>query len=232
VYTTGNFWAEFGAIATDVTAPSYNILSLAGTNPKLRLQGTGSELPAYDGTADSVSGVTNLTHNGAVVESLNDTREILRFRATGTGNAGSGGVAFGNTDADDILIHRLDPAKGLRFDLFTYIAGASNDTLLTLMLLGLDGKQTLPAGDSTGAPGSATINAPSGRFAVAALASSATITNSSVSASSVVLCVIQTADASLTSIKSVTIGGGGGSFTFNGNAAATGTTVVGFMVLN
>ncbi len=92
------------------------------------------------------------------------------------------------------------------------------------------GRLSLPATDSSGTPGSVTINSPTGQFAVAAGASSATVTNSSVSATSVVLCVIQSADATLVGIASVVPGAG--SFVFTGNAAATAATKVGFVVVN
>jgi hypothetical protein len=92
------------------------------------------------------------------------------------------------------------------------------------------GRLSLPATDSSGTPGSVTINSPTGQFAVAAGSASATVTNSSVSATSVVLCVIQSADATLTGIVSVVPGAG--SFTFTGNAAATAACKVGFIVIN
>lgn len=86
------------------------------------------------------------------------------------------------------------------------------------------------AGNSTGTPGAATLNTPTGRSAFAAAASSLTITNSLVSATSIVWAVLQTADGTLTSILRVVPAAG--SFTITGNAAATAATNVGWVVFN
>lgn len=111
--------------------------------------------------------------------------------------------------------------------------------------LGLDGKEYLVptsvafaasqpfAGgltDSSGTPGNATINASRGRAAFAASAAAVTISNSLVTAASQVLCVIETADATLTFIKSVVCGAS--SFVVTANATATGITKFSFVVLN
>jgi len=84
--------------------------------------------------------------------------------------------------------------------------------------------------DSSGTPGNVTNNNPRGLVAIAAAATSVTVTNSLVTATSHVLCQLQTADGTLTNINSVVPGAG--SFTITGNAAATGVTKVAFMVIN
>lgn len=75
--------------------------------------------------------------------------------------------------------------------------------------------------DSTAAPGAATANTSSGLAKFAAGASTCVITNSLVTASSVVMAALQAADGSLTTIIRVTPGSG--SFTVTANAASTGT---------
>jgi len=106
---------------------------------------------------------------------------------------------------------------------------------------GLDGKEYLfgyitppdtPFPDSSGTPGAATINSARGRCAIAAAASSVVITNSYVTASSVVLAVIDQAAADATLLEVVRVTPAAGSFTIYGNAAATATTTVRFVVLN
>lgn len=92
------------------------------------------------------------------------------------------------------------------------------------------GKMSMTAGNSTGAPGNATLNTPTGRSAFAAAVSAVTITNNLVSATSIVLPVLQTVDGTLTQI--LTCVPASGSFTCTGNAAATGTTNFGWMVIN
>lgn len=97
-------------------------------------------------------------------------------------------------------------------------------------LSGAGGSLTQPYTDTSGAPGNATINTPSGRFAIAAAASGAVITNSSVLATSKILVSLKGTDATATfgrvSAQSA------GSFTYTANAAATGITVCDFIVVN
>jgi hypothetical protein len=84
--------------------------------------------------------------------------------------------------------------------------------------------------DTSGTPGAATINKPSGRVAIAAAAASVTVTDSKVTAASNVLAVLQTVDATCTGIQSVVPGSG--SFVVTANAACTGNTSVGWIVAN
>jgi len=84
------------------------------------------------------------------------------------------------------------------------------------------GAVTIP--DASGTPGNATQNTPRGRAAFAGTASTCVITNSEVTADSVVMVILETAnDATLTFIRGVAPGAG--SFTVTGNAAATGTVI-------
>lgn len=92
------------------------------------------------------------------------------------------------------------------------------------------GGLSLPTHDASGTPGAATINLPSGKVAIAASASSVVVTNSLVTSSSTVLCVLETVDGTLTTLRSVVPTTG--SFTINGNASATGNVKIGFLVLN
>lgn len=84
-------------------------------------------------------------------------------------------------------------------------------------------------GDSSGIPGAAVINKPAGLFSISIGASSAVITNSLVTAKSIVICVLQSTDATLTFIRAVIPAAG--SFTCNGNAVATAATKVAFFVV-
>jgi VCBS repeat-containing protein len=88
---------------------------------------------------------------------------------------------------------------------------------------------TFSSTDISGTPGNGTINTPSGRFAIAAAASAATITSSIVTAASKVQCQVETNDGTL---KSVSVLPGAGSFVVTGNAAATGITVINVIVTN
>lgn len=82
--------------------------------------------------------------------------------------------------------------------------------------------------DSSGTPGNATINKPAGKFAIALGASAATITNSLVAATSIVLVTKIDNDATLTDFKVVP---GSGSFVVTGNATATAACKFMFFVI-
>lgn len=103
-------------------------------------------------------------------------------------------------------------------------------TPVTIWTLFGNGRMAFDSTDSSGTPGAVTLNKPSGKVAIAAGASSVVVTNSCVSATSIVLPVLQTTDATLTFIKSCVPSAG--SFTVTGNANATAAVTVGFLVIN
>ena len=84
--------------------------------------------------------------------------------------------------------------------------------------------------DMSSTPGNVTIATPSGAAAFSAGTSSITVTNPLVTLNSVILAVLQTADATMTGIRDVIPANG--SFTINGNATATATTRVAFQAFN
>jgi hypothetical protein len=86
--------------------------------------------------------------------------------------------------------------------------------------------KTITASGTTGAQ---TINKVSGAVNFAAAATTLVVTNSLVTANSVIVCTVATTDATL---KSVAVVPATGSFTLHGNAAATAETRINFVVLN
>ena len=82
---------------------------------------------------------------------------------------------------------------------------------------------------ASGTTGNQTINKASGTVNIAAAGTTVTVTNSLVTASSIVFAVIRTNDATAT-IKNVVPGAG--SFVINLNAATTAETSIGFFVIN
>jgi len=84
--------------------------------------------------------------------------------------------------------------------------------------------------DASSTPGNATINNLCGRAAFAIGASAVTVTNSKVSATSIVFCVLQASDTTLTQILRVVPAAG--SFVVTGNANATAATAFSFFVVN
>lgn len=105
-----------------------------------------------------------------------------------------------------------------------------NNAVSEVLAIHKSGKLIVDSTDESGTPGDATINKPSGIVAIAAGQSAVTVTNSLVSATSVVMAVLQQVDGTLTQI--LTVVPGPGSFVVTGNAAATAATKVAFWVLN
>lgn len=91
------------------------------------------------------------------------------------------------------------------------------------------GRLSFDATDSSGSPGAATINKPSGQVAVDSGASSVVVTNSLVSTTSVVWAVLQDDTDALT-VRSVVPASG--SFTINLSGTTTAARKVGFIVFN
>ncbi len=120
-----------------------------------------------------------------------------------------------------------DTATGTDYALFVTPIGTA--AVVEKFRLRGDGAFILPAGNSTGTPGNATINLATGRSAIAAGASTVTITNSLVSATSIVFVVLQTNDATAI-LKNVVPGAG--SFVVNTTAAVTGNTNFGWWTIN
>lgn len=85
---------------------------------------------------------------------------------------------------------------------------------------------TATAGGTTGAR---TINKPAGSVNFAAAATSLVVTNSLVTAASIIIATVATNDSTMKSVVAVA---GSGSFTLTANAAATAETRVSFLVIN
>lgn len=83
--------------------------------------------------------------------------------------------------------------------------------------------------DTTITPGSVTINKPAGRVKLAAGQTSLVVTNSLVSATSIIKLQLENNDVTLTRAIPVPAGG---SFTITGNAACTAAVTITFEVLN
>ena len=106
--------------------------------------------------------------------------------------------------------------------------GTASAPAFSGMLTGI----TTPMTDTSGTPGAATINTPSGRCAIAALAVSVVITSSIVTAASRIYAVIGQTAADATLLYIARIVPAAGSFTIFGTAASTSPVVVNFIVFN
>lgn len=98
------------------------------------------------------------------------------------------------------------------------------------LVSGATGKLSFDTTDSSGAPGAVTINKPSGQAAVAAGAAVVTITNNTVTTSSIIYIAVQQSDATCNSVR--TIIPAAGSFTVTLNTTCTSATKIGFIVFN
>lgn len=145
------------------------------------------------------------------------------LRLNGSGAAEPGGVELdtGTTAGSRMLLGLGSSAS---------YAKVSDNTGTEVLRIGISGKLTLSATNTAGGTtGNQTINKPSGSVNMAAGASTLTVTNSLVATTSVVLAVVQTADATAL-LKNVVPGSG--SFVINLNANATAETKIGFVVFN
>lgn len=141
-----------------------------------------------------------------------------------------GAIANSATNTDHVFTTTVTKTTATRIAGF---CATGNTTACTqVAAIHNSGKIMEATTDSTGTPGSATITTPTGQFSIAAGASTATITSNAdvVVTTSIIIPVIQTADATCTFIKSVVPSSG--SFVVTVNANCTAATVVGFIVFN
>lgn len=154
------------------------------------------------------------------IDAGNATASALKFTAgTTTGQTSTDGVDFGIDTAGNGLMRQREA-----LDLIFY---TTNAEVMRLKAAGnIVVPTTVTAGGTTGAQ---TINKISGTVNFAAAATAITVTNSLVSATSIVMAVVRTNDTTSV-IKNVVPASG--SFVITLNAAATAETSVGFFVIN
>lgn len=177
--------------------------------------GVGAYTPA-----STIAQLLFQTGNNAAVFSANGTagdKIGIGMLSTGLLGFSSGSDPTGGTW--DVALSRS--AAG-RAQINNGTAGTFRDLDLRSLLL----DKTVTAGGTTG---NQTINKAAGTVNIAAGSAAITVTNSLVAAGSIILCVIRTADATLTFIKSVVAGAG--SFVITCNANATAETSIGFAIV-
>jgi hypothetical protein len=198
---------------------------------------------AADGTtavACAVDTSTAWSNSAAYLLSLRTNGvEKFRVRANGTVDVGTSGITpLGSNVALKIqgrissgsVTPTVQIGAANTLNGTDQIVGFYNDNLATKVLaVEATGKLLFDNSDSSGTPGNATINKPTGKCAVANGASAVTITNSLVTAASIVYAVIQDNTDNL-AVRSVTVAAG--SFTINLSGVTTGARKVGFVVFN
>lgn len=181
-------------------------------NPNVQLFTTGSSGVWRYGATDAASPVAQtLSVQNVVAGTSNTAGSDWTFK----GSAGTGTGAGGAID------HQVAPAG---------TSGTSQNSFVSAFKINgntsIQFPSTVTAGGTTG---NQTINKASGTVNFAAAATSLTVTNSLVTANSIVFAVVRTNDATAV-IKNVVPSSG--SFVITLNAAATAETSVGFFVIN
>lgn len=202
--STGSLILGTGAVDSDTAEVSSGLIQIATGNAA----GSTPENPSGGVT---IATGTSDWQSGEVLIASGDGTEV--------DNGYSGGVTLatgavtGTAESGDIRL----------------VAGSAGSEALQ-GVISLEGAiHTLSTVTGGGTTGNQTINKPSGTVNFAASASTLTVTNSLVSADSIVLAVVRTDDTTAT-IKNVVPSSG--SFVIKLSAAATAETSVGFLVIN
>lgn len=149
-----------------------------------------------------------------------DKQGDLRAASSSLGRFRGASATLGFLAVDDSL------GAQMQFGTVRWVVDSSNVTLTdtatfgNVFRVGLQGLVSQRGTDSTGTPGAATIDRPTGKSAIAAGASSVVITNSLVTAASRVLITPHARDATCKELIAVPAAG---SFTVSGTANATAT---------
>lgn len=188
--------------------------------------------PTSVATGDYIASINFVGHDGTAYRNIGGV--LNRVNGTPGLNSVPADIHFWTSTSDEgdpVLNNkvRLTIRSGGNVEIANELQVGGNVRLLGAA--SITGKITLDATDTSATPGAVTINKPSGQVSIAAGASDVTVTNNLVTASSVVMAVMQQTDATLTYIMRVEPAAG--SFTIYGNSAATGASVkVGFVVFN
>ena len=244
--------AYFAAFGSTYSVSALQRNAIFGADRKMYLAtGTGFDVTMQSGGVDkfnfSSSNVFSmLTDNGGAVPNYSISRNANLMTLEG----GSAGIAIYNSAGNNInyVLDNSGNYTTLNTGGFSFVSGGTpfggtTDTRLARAGAGIAEIDNGSAGtyrdlkmrqlyvDATNASstGAQTINKAAGSVQFAASATSLVVTDSLVTANSLVLCTIQTHDSTMTSVQCVPTSG---SFTMFANAAATGTTVVAFHVIN
>ena len=194
-------------VGQDIVAKSISLTQASGSDAVVVASGARVDLASADARS-------------YLVRSASNTVGAAGNFQTGAGSTGSGIADF--TCYGDFY-------TGLSQRCSIGYATGTITTDGNLTLNGASSKVTLPTTDSSGTPGNATIDKPSGRSAIAAGASSCQVTNSLVAASSRVFISTRTRDA--TGLLPLVTTVGVGSFTVTTSANCTANLVFDWLVI-
>lgn len=234
-----NFFPYFDAANTLAKSPfsfsgslyTWDNPALAGTfimtfSPSATGEGT-FRLGNLTGTIFEIDeALQNFTFSTAGADAqilINGNSNQINLNADASIEISSPAVNLGRLDVDGVVFEVDDAASSFTFsqnDVEAATVSFANSIARFTFF------RTITAGGTTG---NQTINRPVGTVNFAAAAAALTVTNSTVSATSIVLAVARTNDATC-SVKNIVPGAG--SFVINMTAACTAETSVGFLVLN
>jgi len=244
---TGAVYFVGGALGTPASGTVTNLTGTASIN----INGT------VGATTPTTGAFTTVSVNGGSVAGINSiatTRSASNYvsvRTTGSGGTDSAGISCENPTSSGLLFKAgtsYTTYKNISAgDLGFYNSVAGNISILNdfssgnislaaggsstpHLTIGSTGDIRLPKTiTAAGTTGARTINQTSGSVNFAAAATSLVVTNSLVTANSVIICTVATNDATLKSVAAVAAAG---SFTLHANAAATAETRVNFLITN
>lgn len=237
-------------IGTDVLAPSGNGSALTALNPSALGTGTGAVGITAGGTAQDIT-LTPSTTGKVKCPGGGPTSPGITFGGSSTSGFGGSGSAifgifgevrglfltngyifggstamFGWTSSADAASTRDTAISRISANVVGVGNGTPGDFSGSLKLAQIILDKTITAGGTTGAQ---TINKSAGSVNFAAAATSLVVTNPLVTANSVIQCGVATND---TTMKSVAVVAGAGSFTIYPDVAPTAETRVYFLVTN
>lgn len=225
---TGNFVSnEFWFLSTKggtgtVRDIGFGYTTAGATGGAIKVQGDTlpyTQIWAPASTSTSTSGHINLAvGNSGALNASSGTQYFTVINSTWNQSSTAANV--------DLYLNRTETAIGTGQNDFLNMAIAGS----TKARVDRTGHIYIDATNTTGGTtGNQTINKPSGTVNFAAAATAITVTNSTVTTSSIVLGVARTADATC-SVKNIVPGSG--SFVINMTAGCTAETSVGFVVIN
>ncbi len=234
IFTAGQITSGAGATFSYVGAANTGLTASAEYNQIYYNLGQTNQHATGAITLQRDFRITPMTHSAVGASTITDAAGFSVDSAPSAGTnvtitnssaiySAGGAVAAGVTNSYGL---NITANTGATNNYCTRYAGTAGE----IFRVRTDGQvaflATNTAGGTTGAQ---TINHPSGTVNFAAAATSLVVTNSLVTASSIIFAVVRTNDTTAT-IKNVVPAAG--SFTINLGAAATAETSVGFFVIN
>lgn len=203
------------------------------TNSSITLTGTASN--GASAVAVVINSSNTFSTSGAKLLSVqNNGTEEFSVDKAGQVVSTSGGYGLNGNQAPTQGLGYSGAATTVRANTggIVYIGDASAWGLfVTPTNTAFQGDVSFPYTDLSGTAGAGTANTTTGKFKLDATHASAVITNSTVLATSIVIATVLTNDTTCKAVQCVPAGGGG-SFTAYASATPTGSTIVGFIVIN